>query len=305
VKQDLAQSAYWYRRAAEHGYPDGELALGVAYFDGAGLPKDHAEAVLWYRKAAEANNPVAQYLLALALVQGDGIAKNDSEAASWFRKAADQGEVESQGFLGLLYEYGRGVPQDRQLAAEWYRKAAERGNVLSQLALGRAYLNGDGVPQDRSEAVKWLTQAADRGNADAKGLLTTLSTQNTPPTPSGDKKSAEHDSWPSAKLVSFGTQHWTSSSGGATTTGHVDDQGNYSATTTPDVEWGHNTYQVVLDDGKMLYFAERTLSFRWQHDPHFTENSRVKFRIDRDNLTVVDDVGREFKMAITKRRIKE
>ena len=197
------------------------------------------------------------------------------------------------------------MPQDRQLAAEWYRKAAERGNVLSQLALGRAYLNGDGVPQDRSEAVKWLTQAADGGNADAKTLLTTLSTKNTPSTTSGDKKSAEHDSWPSAKLVSFGTQHWTSSSGGATTTGHVDDQGNYSATTTPDVEWGHNTYQVVLDDAKMLYFAERTLSFRWQHDPRFTENSQVKFRLDGDNLTVVDDTGKEFKMKVTKRRIKE
>src|SRR3954452_3498192 len=70
-------------------------------------------------------------------------------------------------------------------------------------------------------------------------------------------------------------------------------------------KWGHNSYQIVLDDGKMQYFAERTLSFRWQHDPHFTENAKVKFTLNGDKLTVVDDAGKEFKMQLTKRRLKE
>ncbi|MBT9330507.1 hypothetical protein [Paracidobacterium acidisoli] len=109
--------------------------------------------------------------------------------------------------------------------------------------------------------------------------------------------------WQSAKLLSFGMEHWISN-GGSQTNGHVDGNGNYSSTTTEST-WGHNTYHVVLDDGKMLYFAERTLSFRWQRDPHFTENAMVRFSLKKDTLTVVDDSGREFKMKLVKRRIKE
>lgn len=109
--------------------------------------------------------------------------------------------------------------------------------------------------------------------------------------------------WKSAKLVSFGVEHWTSESG-AQTNGHWDGNGNYSSTTT-ETEWGHNTYHVVLDDGRMLYFAERTLSFRWQRDPDFTENAVVRFSLEGDRLSVIDDNGREFKMRLVKRRIKE
>src|SRR3954451_8099423 len=76
--------------------------------------------------------------------------------------------------------------------------------------------------------------------------------------------------WQEAKLLSFGMEHWVST-GSTQTNGAVDATGKYHATTTAS-QWGHNSYQIVLDDGKMQYFAERTLSFRWQHDPHFTEN---------------------------------
>jgi hypothetical protein len=109
--------------------------------------------------------------------------------------------------------------------------------------------------------------------------------------------------WQEAKLLSFGMEHWVST-GSTQTNGAVDATGNYHATTSTS-QWGHNTYQIVLDDGKMQYFAERTLSFRWQHDPHFTENSMVKFTLNGDKLTVVDDTGKEFKMKLTKRRLKE
>ncbi|WP_394761985.1 tetratricopeptide repeat protein [Phenylobacterium sp.] len=47
VPRDLAQSAYWYRRAAERGHPIAISMLIAAYRNGEGVPIDLAEAVRW------------------------------------------------------------------------------------------------------------------------------------------------------------------------------------------------------------------------------------------------------------------
>jgi TPR repeat protein len=40
VPQDFALAAYWFRRAADRGYPPAELALARYYARGTGVPKD-------------------------------------------------------------------------------------------------------------------------------------------------------------------------------------------------------------------------------------------------------------------------
>jgi hypothetical protein len=109
--------------------------------------------------------------------------------------------------------------------------------------------------------------------------------------------------WKSAKLVSFGAQQGTDTYS-AQTNGKVNGNGTYSATTT-ESNWSYVDYQVVLDDGKMLYYGGWTLEFRWQHDPSFTENEMVQYDLDGNKLTVVDDAGKKIKMKLIKRRIKE
>lgn len=106
--------------------------------------------------------------------------------------------------------------------------------------------------------------------------------------------------WPTAKLLSAQARHWTSKTG-QTTNGQVDDDGQIHATTT-DSTWSYETYDVVLDDGKMQYFGERTLWLRWQRDPDFIENSVVRFKLQGKRLIVVDADGHEFKMQLVKRR---
>jgi hypothetical protein len=113
------------------------------------------------------------------------------------------------------------------------------------------------------------------------------------------KKEAE---WRTGHLLSASREHWISTSG-SSTNGNIDQAGNYHAQTTQN-SWGHNTYYVALEDSQFVYYAERTLSWRWQHDPHFTENADVPWMLDKDNLTVKDDTGREFKMKLVKRRKK-
>jgi len=109
--------------------------------------------------------------------------------------------------------------------------------------------------------------------------------------------------WQDAKLLSFDAQQGKDT-GNTETNGKIKSDGTYSGTTTEN-DWSYVDYHVVLDDGKMLYFGTWRLVFRWQHTPHFTENKMVKFDLDGDNMTVVDDTGKEIKMKITKRRIKE
>jgi TPR repeat protein len=44
---DNQKAAYWLRRAAEHGQPEGQLMLGSLYFYGAGVEKDYFKAYAW------------------------------------------------------------------------------------------------------------------------------------------------------------------------------------------------------------------------------------------------------------------
>jgi len=58
--KDAEQAVSWYRRAAEAGWTDAQLNLGLCYSNGNGVAKDAEQAVLWYRRAAEAGHADAQ-----------------------------------------------------------------------------------------------------------------------------------------------------------------------------------------------------------------------------------------------------
>lgn len=47
VPQDYAEAEKWYRKAAEQGFAEAQANLGVMYFTGLGVPKDHVLAQMW------------------------------------------------------------------------------------------------------------------------------------------------------------------------------------------------------------------------------------------------------------------
>jgi TPR repeat protein len=163
VPKDCAQALFWYRKAAEQGWPGAQWALGVQYQGGsrAGGPieacvsKDLAEGAAWYRKAAEQGYSKAQCDLGWLYETGSGVPKDYRLAAFWYRKAADQGDADSQFYLGVLYYNGQGVIQDHVQSAAWVRRAAEQGDYGAQTLLATLYMNGQGVPQDYAEAYFW------------------------------------------------------------------------------------------------------------------------------------------------------
>jgi TPR repeat protein len=63
VRQDKSKTFRWYRNAAEQGFPEAQVGLGLLYESGGAVSQDTAEAVRGYRMAAEGGYQNAQAAL--------------------------------------------------------------------------------------------------------------------------------------------------------------------------------------------------------------------------------------------------
>jgi TPR repeat protein len=171
VPKDDQQYIFWARKAADQGYAVAQDALGYVYLNGRGVPEDDQQAVAWFRKAADQGYAAAQNRLGFMYLTGVGAPKDDEQAVAWFRKAADQEDPAAQDRLGFIYQAGEGVPKDDEQAAAWFRKAADHGYAAAQDRLGLMYKTGEGVPKDDQQAVAWFRKAADQGYAFAQNSL--------------------------------------------------------------------------------------------------------------------------------------
>jgi TPR repeat protein len=177
-KEDQPKSAdeelKWLAFGAKNNVATAQVALGVKYLDGDGVPRQYAEAAKLFQAAATQNNEwaksnisvhLAQWLLGDSYQSGRGVALDYMEAAKWYRLAADGGVPEAQFATGAALVRGQGVPQDYSEGIRYYRLAAEQGNWPAQGALGAVYFSGSmGVPQDYVQAHLWLNLAATHGS---------------------------------------------------------------------------------------------------------------------------------------------
>lgn len=160
-------------RGAKDGDRDAQFRTAIGYETGCGFRQDFAQAAIWYRKAAESGHPSAQNNLGRLYLHGLGVEQSDAEAMKWFLRAASEGFAPAQNNVGYMYEMGRTnsdtsapSPSSNE-AVKWYRKAAESGSADGELNLGLIYLNGNGVRQDFAEALNWFHKAAAHGSAAA------------------------------------------------------------------------------------------------------------------------------------------
>jgi TPR repeat protein len=51
LPQDYAEATKWYRRAAEQGYSNAQVSVGVMYANGLGVPQDYVQAHIWFSRA--------------------------------------------------------------------------------------------------------------------------------------------------------------------------------------------------------------------------------------------------------------
>ena len=128
VKQNFAQAAIWYQRAATRGLAQAQYRLASLYERGLGVDADPAKARIWYARAAEQGNLKAMHNLAVLSAGSDHGAPDYTAASHWFGRAAEHGLADSQFNLGVLHENGLGVTKSALEAYKWYALAAAGGD---------------------------------------------------------------------------------------------------------------------------------------------------------------------------------
>lgn len=185
-----------YRKSAEAGDVDSQLALSWKYKSGRGVVADRTEAIRWLNEAVKRGSPKA-FMEAGQIYDFSGkdlgIEPDFEKAASWYTKAAESGIVDAYNKLGDLYrnrfigslgkvhlstehdadQYTRDEPNLKKALA-YYQESADRGDAWGQRQLGFMFENGWGCSQDIKKAVEWYRKAAAQGNAVAKEKLKAL-----------------------------------------------------------------------------------------------------------------------------------
>lgn len=146
--------------AADGGDAKAEFDLGTMYYIGQGVPQDYSKAVMWWRRAADqgyAETQMAPFVSTLGFMYdtGQGVPQDYAEAIKWYRKAADQGYAKGQSQLGAMYGIGHGVPQDFVEAHKWSNLATARAadkETRERAAQQRDLLAGAMTPAEVAEA---------------------------------------------------------------------------------------------------------------------------------------------------------
>jgi len=81
------------QKFANDGRTWAQSDLGSLHEDGLVLPRNYTEAVYWYRSAAEKGYPGAQTNLGIMYALGRGVNSNRRTAIEWFQRAAKQGDI--------------------------------------------------------------------------------------------------------------------------------------------------------------------------------------------------------------------
>ena len=183
---DDEQALYWYRKAAEQGYPWTEadfgaerfFELGMNYRYGDEVDEDKAEE--YFLAASNLGHPEAQYRLAELLSErGD-----ESETEHWLKCSADLGYGPAQ----LAYAEYPFVPEEKaealiDSAIGWYRARAEEGDEDSQFEYATMMLSPTGNrSRSQEEGMHWLRASAEQCYVPALRQLGRIYLSNQSPT---------------------------------------------------------------------------------------------------------------------------
>ncbi len=96
--KDLAAARDWFRRAALKGHLPAQANLGILLYQAGEKP----EATRWLKSAADRNEMRAQYVLGVAHWNGDGVPRSLGLAYAYLLRSSAQGLAEATSALGNL-----------------------------------------------------------------------------------------------------------------------------------------------------------------------------------------------------------
>jgi hypothetical protein len=132
-----AEAAQMYRKAADAGSADGEVALATMLAAGKGIKQDVPQAVRLYESAAGRGNAAAINVLAQAYISGTlGFTRekrNNAQAVAALERAARQGFEPAVAELNRAYTEGDyGLASDPVQAARWVPKPTAQAKPASK-----------------------------------------------------------------------------------------------------------------------------------------------------------------------------
>jgi uncharacterized protein len=98
VPKDLVLARDYYRKAATKGHLPAQANLGILLFQAG----EKVEATRWLKAAADRNEMRAQYVLGIAHWNGDGVPRSLTLAYAYLARASAQGLTEASGALQTL-----------------------------------------------------------------------------------------------------------------------------------------------------------------------------------------------------------
>ena len=160
---------YAYEVAAERGYFDAMVEMGLRFEHGRGVARSEEDAEKWNKRVARQFNAAHKVeMLASHRHRGIGMVRNEARAVELYERAAMLGNATSQWEMAQRYETGNGVELNYQRAAELYTLAAAQKHVPSIHGLGLCYAKGRGVVKDDAHAMKLFEKAAAMGYSDSR-----------------------------------------------------------------------------------------------------------------------------------------
>ena len=126
------------RRSADQGFANAQYALGKAYRDGHGPPRDLKVAATWFERAAEQGYAPAQRNIGLQYAEGRGVVPDPARAAVWLTLAGQQGATGGEAVLAELRS--RLDPEQLHQVEEqvrmWQPRAAPRKAIQVDIGIG-------------------------------------------------------------------------------------------------------------------------------------------------------------------------
>ncbi len=163
---DPVKAEMWLRKAAEHGHVFGMLHLARLYSSDDGTPRDPDFVERILLRASEMKRPEAQYALAKLYRRGVFGGVDLPRAIEWFTISAAKKYAPSQFMLAEMYEKGEGLATNAATAAQLYIEAAALGYSPAVCKAAQLYYRGHGVPQSNAAAYKWFLIGARLGAPD-------------------------------------------------------------------------------------------------------------------------------------------
>ena len=167
ANRQLPEAIGAWRKAADKGSTSAMVELGVAFGNGAGVPRDEVQARKLFERAAAAGNPRGISNMAAL---GGGATADPVQTRGLLAKAGET-NPEAQYQLGLMIADGVGGPQDDVTARALFEKAAAQNHPGALERMGAFAQEGRGGDKDATAAKAYYEKAAALGNDDAKAAL--------------------------------------------------------------------------------------------------------------------------------------